>query len=327
MLPKRVIFAASASNTSGAGHLRRLIEIAKTLPESIEKHFIGTIDIAWLASSVENVFLTTLPIEESGVDTIEESGVDDLVILDSYEKEFCLQIESRFTKSKMIQIADRYTFLLPGTRIVFMDLPFVYGEEHVKPRVIAHGIEYLPIRAFKGISLGFKPVASRVIVTTGGVVNEQIYEQLIQEFSKNIYAAIKFEFIGLPNTDLGFTSNLSFHPFGEGFDAVAAGCDTSISAAGTTMWDLLANQKILGITAAVDNQRANFDYAVSSSQALPVFDPETQVVNLENLKVLLFDQNIRQNLYRQIEGKYNFFGATRTCKTILKSFGESSASI
>jgi len=34
MLPKRVIFAANASNTSGAGHLRRLIEIAKALPKT-----------------------------------------------------------------------------------------------------------------------------------------------------------------------------------------------------------------------------------------------------------------------------------------------------
>ena len=105
MLPKRVIFAANASNTSGAGHLRRLIEIAKVLPESIEKHLIGSIDIPWLKTSAENVFLTNLPIKEY--------GVDDLVVLNSYEKEFCLQIESGLTKSQIIQIADRYTFLLP----------------------------------------------------------------------------------------------------------------------------------------------------------------------------------------------------------------------
>ena len=208
-----------------------------------------------------------------------------------------------------------------------MDLPFVYWSVDVKPRVIAHGIEYLPTRAFKGVSSSFKPVASKIIITTGGVVSQRIYEQLIQEFSKDVYAAINFEFSGLPITDSGFTSNLSFHPFGEGFDAVAAECDTAIAASGTTMWDLLVNQMMLGITATVENQRANFDYAVSSSQALPVFDPETQALNLENLKVLLFDQNIRQNLYGQIAGKYNFFGATRTSKAILQSFSESSASI
>ena len=318
MLPKRVIFAANASNTSGAGHLRRLIEIAKALPESIEKHLIGSIDIPWLKTSAENVFLKNLPIKEY--------GVDDLVVLDSYEKEFCLQIESELTKSQIIQIADRYTFLLPRSKIVFMDLPFVYGSEDVAPRVISHGIEYLPIRAFKVVSSNFKPVASRVLITTGGVVNERIYEQLIQEFSKDVYAAINFEFIGLPKAVSNFTSNLRFHTFGESFDAVAAECDTAISAAGTTMWDLLANQMILGITSTVENQRANFDYAVSLNQALLVFDPKTQALNLDNFKSLLFDQNVRQRLYRQIAGKYNFFGATHTSEAILNSFSESYAS-
>ena len=319
MLPKRVIFAANASDTSGAGHLRRLIEIAKALPKSIEKHLIGSIDIPWLKTSTEKVFLMNL--------SIKESGVDDLVIIDSYEKEFCLQIESGFTKSPIVQIADRYTFLLPRSKIVFMDLPFVYGSEHVRPRVISHGIEYLPIRDFKVVGSTFKPVASRVLITTGGVVNEQIYEQLIQEFSKDAYSAINFEFIGLFNTDLSFTSNLRFHPLGESFDAIAAECDTSISAAGTTMWDLLANQMMWGIAAIVKNQRANFDYAVSMSQALPMFDPETQALNLDNLKALLFDQNIRKKLYGQISGKYNFLGAIRTSEAILKSFSESYTSL
>ena len=319
MLPKRVIFAANASNTSGAGHLRRLIEIAKALPKSIEKHLIGSIDIPWLKTSAENVFSTNLPIKEH--------GVDDLVILDSYEKEFCLQIESEFANSQVIQIVDRYTFLLPRVKVVFMDLPFVYGSEDVEPRVIAHGIECLPIRAFKTVSSNFNPVATRVLITTGGVVNERIYEQLIPEFSKDVYAAINFEFIGLPKVVSNFTSNLRFHPFGESFDAVAAECDTAISAAGTTMWDLLANQMMLGIAATVENQRANFDYALSLSQALPVFDPETQALNLDNLKSLLFDQNIRQKLYKQIVGKYNFFGATRTSEAILKSFSESYTSL
>ncbi len=319
MLPKRVIFAANASNTSGAGHLRRLIEIAKALPKQIEKHLIGSIDIPWLKTSTDKVFLTNL--------SIKKSGVDDLVIIDSYEKTFCLQIESGFTESQIIQIADRYTFLLPRSKIIFMDLPFIYGSEHVRPRVISHGIKYLPIRPFKVAGSNFKSVASRVLITTGGVVNERIYEQLIHEFSKGVYAGINFEFIGFPNTNLDVTSNLRFHPLGENFDAVAAECDTSISASGTTMWDLLANQLILGIASTVENQRANFDYAVSLSQALPVFDAETQALNLDNLKTLLFDQDTRQKLYAQISGKYDFFGADRTSEVILKLFSEISVSI
>jgi hypothetical protein len=65
---------------------------------------------------------------------------------------------------------------------------------------------------------------------------------------------------------------------------------------------------------------------VSLNQALPMFDPETQQFNLENLKVLLFDRNIRQKFYKVIAGKYNFFGATRTSEAFLNSFSESYAS-
>ena len=314
MLPKRVIFAANANNTSGAGHLRRLIEIAKVLPESIEKHIIGSIDIPWLKTSAERIFLPPFPIQKY--------GADDLVVLDSYEREFCLQIQSRFTDSQIFQVADRHTFLLPRVQIVFMDLPFAYKSKNVNHRVIAHGIEYLPIRTFKAISSKFKPRALRVLITSGGVVSERIYQQLVQELSSDYYSEINFEFIGLPKVVSNFPDNLRFHPLGESFDVVVAESDTAISAAGTTMWDLLANQITLGIAAIVENQRTNFDYAVGSNLALPVFDPVTHELNLGNLRALLFNQDTRKLLYGNSFGKHDFLGATRTSEAILNSFSK-----
>ena len=314
MLPKRVVFAANASTTTGAGHLRRLIEIAKALPDSIEKHLIGSIDIPWLKTSSARAFLPPLPIQEY--------GADDLVVLDSYDREFCFQIQSRFTSSQIVQVADRHTFLLPRVQIVFMDIPFIYKSKSIDNRVIVHGVEYLPIRKFKVINSKFKPRALRVLITSGGVVSERIYQQLARELSNDDYSEINFEFIGLPKIVSNFPDNLRFHPLGDSFDVIAAESDTAISAAGTTMWDLLANQKILGIAAIVENQKSNFDYAVGSNLALPIFDPVTHELNLGNLRALLFNQDTRKLLYGNSFGKYDFLGATRTSEVILNSFSK-----
>lgn len=312
MLPKRVIFAANARLASGAGHIRRLIEVANALPASIERHFFGSIEIPWLQTFSRERFLPTLPYSDY--------GVNDLVILDSYEEDFCAQTALSFRSSKIIQISDRHTFLLPTSKILFMDLPFQYVSADIGRRVIAHGVEYLPIRQFRknGLNIGAK--AKRVLITTGGVVNDSIFEQLMNELTKNIYKSIRFEFIGRPFKGSRIVDNFTFHPLGAGFDFVAGECDTAISAAGTTMWDLLANNFIIGLAAIAENQRTNFEFALHSNQALPVFSSDELELNQDNLRALFFDENVRQALYRRIIGQYDFLGAARSSKAILESF-------
>jgi len=81
MLPKKVLFAANATMTSGAGHLRRLIEIVKVLPESIEKLHFGHVEMSWLDELVNKSF--------DSFELKDSYGQVDIVILDSYDKEFC----------------------------------------------------------------------------------------------------------------------------------------------------------------------------------------------------------------------------------------------
>ena len=111
-----------------------------------------------------------------------------------------------------------------------------------------------------------------------------------------------------------------FYQFGHSFDTIVGDCDTAISAAGTTMWDLMANRKILGLVATVENQKANFSFAVNSNQALPVFKPDNQKLEVDNLKALLFDRGIRQALYSGTLGNYDFTGAERTWYSIMAAF-------
>ena len=311
MTPKRVVFVANASQSSGAGHVRRLIELSKGLPHTIERHFLGTIEFSWLKEIVyDNFFIW---------DPQMACGSKDLIILDSYEVDFCLTVKSLFPHSKIIQIADRYTFLLPDTEIIFMDLPFTYEDKSIASRVLAHGIEFLPIRSFRNQKPSFKQQAERVLVTTGGSIVHDITLMLAEEFTKDAYREISFDFIGHLETSTKYSPNLQFHDFGDSFDFIAGACDTAISAAGTTMWDLFANRILVGLGAVVENQCANLDYALFSNQALGVLSPMTMQLNFEALQLLFFDNKARGSLYEEISNKYDFLGAQRTSEVILSA--------
>jgi len=310
MLPKKVIFATLANRTTGAGHIRRLVEISRQLPESIEKFIFGTIEIVWVQEFVDRLFLELDPQECFSEDT--------LVILDSYDKAFCLLVDSRFPNSKIIQIADRFTFLLPRANLIFLDLPFEYPNESIKLREIGNGIEYLPIRRFEKGERRFLERAERVLITTGGQVNENIFNLIIKELISSRYKDIKFDFIGIPNSHNISLRNVEFHELGKTFDDIAAMCDTSISAAGTTMWDLLANKIIVGLVAVVENQKANLDFAVQSDQAVEIIDYQNLNFNTDLFQSLLFDKDLRYKLFKNISGKYDFLGAKRIGELILQ---------
>ena len=311
MLPKRVTFATNVSKSSGAGHFRRLLEISRALPASIEKMFFGSLEISWVREISEKAFLTANPFEK-----YEEN---DLVVLDSYDELFCQQVSSLFSNCTTLQIADRYTPLLPHSLIIFMDLPFSYAHSSIESRVLAHGIKYLPSRRLSKQSVEFLEQAKRVLVTTGGLVNNYIFDQLIVELAKNKYRDIAFEFIGDYEHIPKDVNNFHFHSFGSNFDSIAKDCDTAISAAGTTLWDLLASQKIVGLAAIFENQMANFEYVIEKRQALEIFSAVDLDLNAEGLQTLFFDTSVRRSIQEEISDKYDFDGAMRVYNLILEA--------
>jgi spore coat polysaccharide biosynthesis predicted glycosyltransferase SpsG len=310
VFPKGVVFAANATYASGAGHLMRLIEVAKNLPDSVKKFFVGSVDIPWIDNLKEDIFI---PVSTSTI-----HGQESLVIIDSYDPDFCTLIRSSFPHSNVVQIADRYSFLLPSSHLIFMDLPFVHQDKGVEERVIAHGIEYLPKRKFHSSDKLFQSEARRVLITTGGATDQSFFAQLFEELSRDMYQHIEFNFIGQFERGFANQGNFKFHEPGLSFDKIAGYCDTAISSSGTTMWDLLANQMVVGLSAIVENQLSNYQYATSSYQALPIFCEDSRILSRENLEILLFDHEARRNLRSNIIGRYDFLGASRVCELISK---------
>ena len=306
MLPKRVVFATIASPDSGAGHLMRLIGLAKSMPNSIEKIFLGSATIPWIEKLAQRTFVSA---NLSDPRTLYDKS--SLVILDSYDFEFCSFIGSIFPHSRIIQVVDRYTRILPDSQLIVMDLPFVYETQAVNNRILAHGIEYLPKRKFLSTNREFSEMAKKVLITTGATADELVYSQLLEELTLDAYKDIEFNFIGKYMPPLLANTNIRFHDSGSGFESIAAACDTAISASGTTMWDLFANTLVVGLAAIVENQLANFLFATESNQALAIFNPKSKKLIRDNLGLLFFDQDLRRKLYRNVSGKYDFLGADR----------------
>jgi spore coat polysaccharide biosynthesis predicted glycosyltransferase SpsG len=311
MLPKRVVFATNVSKLSGAGHFRRLVEISRELPPSFERAFFGSVEIPWVKALLEETF--------PKVDFNNDHGGNNLIVLDSYDKDFCQQVNSFFSKSTVLQIADRYTPLLPNSLVIFMDLPFLYADSSIESRVIAHGIDYLPTRNMSKKNHEVPDQAKRILVTTGGSVNETVFGQLLAELDKKKYRDLAFEFIGEYKNIPRDVNYFHFHSFGSGFDAIAKDCDTAISASGTTLWDLLASQKIVGLAAIVENQIANYQYATANKQAIGIFSIDSLELDVEALHALLFDTNVRRSIQEEISDEYDFDGAKRFCNLILKA--------
>jgi spore coat polysaccharide biosynthesis predicted glycosyltransferase SpsG len=312
MLPRRVVFAANATTSTGAGHVMRLVEISKALPFPMETCFIGSIELPWVKELLDRSF----PSQSSEVGEI--FGKHDLVVVDSYDDVFCRLVANSSRESTIVQVADRYTPLLPNSFIIFMDLPLDHQSEEVSRRIVAHGIRFIPARKLHPVETKFQPIAKKVLVTTGGSVDQRIFLQLIAEVVKDEYRAIDFHFMGVLDDSVQSGVNLYFHEIGSGFDSIAQNCDTAISAAGTSMWGFLANNYVLGLAAIVENQKANYSYVTDLKHALPVFDLNNMRLDVGFLRTLLFDETTRRLIYRAISGQYDTLGSSRVCDLLLK---------
>jgi spore coat polysaccharide biosynthesis predicted glycosyltransferase SpsG len=289
MLPTSIVFAANASEAVGAGHLRRMIEIAKSFPSSIPKFFYGSVDIPWLANLTKE-YLRTL-------DRANLDASNTIVVIDSYDESFCYQVSKAFLGSLLIQIADQNSYVLPRAKVLFMDKPFEYANTLNPNQIIGHDLKFFPARNYGNADLIFPPQARRVLVTTGGVVHPRFIQSIVQILKHEAFNKIEFNFFGIdPKMLVGFRIANNFE-LGSDFDSIAAACDTAISSAGTTMWDLLANNKVLGVYHLAANQKGNFDFVLQKRIAMSLISPTSQEFSRVYFDKLLLDRETRFKLF------------------------------
>jgi spore coat polysaccharide biosynthesis predicted glycosyltransferase SpsG len=304
---KEVVFASQATLESGAGHLRRCIRFAQELPRDIQKYQIGKIEIEWLSSLNQATF--------SVLKNESERPNCSLVILDSYDKDFCEYIREKYLDDPIIQIADRFTPILEGVSILWLDFPDGTKFHKHEPEIIASGLKFMPIsKISRGINK-FEGAAKNVLVTTGGNPYVPAVELISRELSKSNYKDIEVHFLGNKPSFLSSQENIHYYKPGLILDELLEKVDTVITASGTSLWDFLANGFCVGAIKVVENQSRNFDYVSKTDQVVPIcLDMGGKALG-HSLRTLFFDLQVRKNL-TLASSYYDFDGARRFAKIV-----------
>ena len=304
--PRALVFAVEATPDSGAGHLRRCIRFAQGFNPETEKFHVGKVEIDWLVSSQQKTF--------SVLGESSQMLTDPIVILDSYDLEFCRQIQKRFPKETIIQIADRFTPVLDDVFVLWLD--FSDGEqfENCQNQIIGAGFEYMPIIRIDRRDKGFLGVARKVLITTGGNPFLRINEEFCSVLSKSQFKGIGFHFIGEQPSALETQGNFIFHPPGVALDKIAEEADTIITGCGTSLWDFLANNFCVGAMKLVENQDRNYKYVEYSRQAIPLRLNEYELE--ESLEELILSSETRRGLVDASTGFFDFEGSRRFAQLV-----------
>lgn len=305
---QEVVFAAEATFISGAGHLRRSMSFAEALDPKTRKFHIGQIEIEWLLAPSKVYF-----------DFLDRDFVElvkPLIILDSYDFDFCQLIRDLFPTEKIIQVADRFTTVLDDVNIIWLDFPDGKEFQKHKSQILDFGLKLMPIRKINRFFGESFPIAKNVLVTTGGNPSLVTLEILCRELSRDMYRGVEFHFIG-ENPDNSISlKNFHFYKPGIVLEELSTKVDTVITACGTSLWDFLANGFCVGAINLVENQLRNFEYVVSSNHAIPVNLNQRGNQLSDSLQSLFFNVSVRKKLVDQTSRFYDFEGAQRFVKII-----------
>jgi len=308
-MESEILFLCRANNVVGAGHVRRSIDWANSINSmGIKASMSGTNDIDWLKTLVPK----GMWIELSEIDLEPK-----MVIVDSYDEIFLKECFSRFPASKKIQIADSNSKLMDGYDVIWVDHtypPLAIPEKN--NRVLASGLNLLPIRPFPNNEV-FCDTAKNVLVTFGGTSSGKFADLFLDTFPFGDYAQVKFHLF-CDSSELALPPNVKSYSLGVAMDVVSGQCDTVISASGTSVWNFVANRKVLGVVTIVDNQRSNSLYVSTRGFGLLLGSlGEGQGLRVDLLDQLLFDSQTRINMCNKDRSWIGFTGAVHFAETVV----------
>jgi len=308
-----IVFVAYASLTAGAGHVRRSSVLARHLISvGFKAHLRGNVELDWLVRECEESF--------DSVSNLSETEFFDVLVIDTYDP-ILIQRATEKIKSKFtIQIADGFTPLIEPFPLLWLE-PIPPSDEVLKfTEVLGFGISYFPLRKFKR-SLGFSRVGKEVLVTSGGTSDLETFNLLMVASQSLEFREIHFNFFTNKHPEKNMPLNWTVFETGQEMELVLAECDTVISAAGTSMWDFLANEFPLAAFKYSDNQKMNFEYVVDNKLALPFDFRNGNIKDVSLvLESLLLSSTSRESLTKLSSSILDFEGPGRFSKIIQSRF-------
>lgn len=306
----QVIFAANADALNGSGHLKRCIEYANCLDRTqFSPTIYGGCDFQWLSKMASE---RNLKISKRF-----ELNLQNILIVDSYDKVFVNEVIQTFGSVYPIQIADPYTPLHPSAQLIWFD-PGAIPTELTK-RVIASGTGYFPVCNFHS-NVTPTPVAKNVLVSVGGSRQATKLGRLLDAIDADLYKETVFHVLGENEFESSFRNQFVFYPLGDSLGYLTRVCDTAITASGVSSWDFLSNGLRLGFFKFVENQSSNYSFLCENKLGIPV-SVDGVTFDSESIRKLIADSEWRSKLTPMVSELFDFNWQQRF-KELINSIAE-----
>lgn len=304
------LFACNANSVSGVGHVMRCIEYARSLQHAgIKVDFIGDIEIGWLQEYLKKL----------GVGLLEEPAeAYSLLILDSYDLSYLLEVIGKVEANLVIQLGDRNTPILDNVYLIWLDTNFQELKLETQERVILQGLPAFPTKRLSATK-SLKTPAENVLVTLGGSPKDRDVESIVEVISKPDFNRVNFHIFTHSLSKKNLLFNVRFYALGHNLVEVAGYCDTAISGSGTSIWDFLSSKRHVGAVCLVDNQEANYRYVTHGKMAIGLGNFHLgEPLNMDALKSLLFNRNLRGQLIANLPEDLDGNGAARFTEKVFE---------
>lgn len=274
---------ADAKIHSGAGHLMRCLRYSQEFSKrNIKTFLIGSIEIPWILESdiIDNFFSIS-----QKKDLNFKPG--DLIIVDSYDFENISWLSDVASKFPVIQIVDDVTDFINDAYIVNLNpVNSNLSDFKVDNDRYFWGIKYFPCTKI----LKKSNPTDTLFIGGGGDANDFSLE-ILKNFKKIDDIEMHFHLFSRFTESQKQVPKLTLHKLGFDLNKVLPQCVNVVSAAGTSVWDFLANGFNLAVVKSVSNQNNNYNFLVDNSLAIGLgeYNHDSWTLDYEALRKFLFN--------------------------------------
>ena len=314
---KRYIFKVDATLSTGAGHFKRCLTIAHELDFNRSSIvFVGRFEIPWI---IDDLNLNSIEYLDS---MNFSSKNNDILILDQYEIDFEFLSNNKFQQT--IQIVDTASPLIDANLFLHLGSDTSFLKSKIKDGKVLGGLNYLAVRGFNNNeNTKVNISAKNLLIVGGGTDIHNFSESIIKALESVEKQNIEIHIMSneLFNNHKGLANNFHFHKLGGELDNLMSDVDTVITTAGTSSWDFIANQKVVGIALAVENQIPNFTFQIENNLALNIGNYKSGIgwqILPEAITNLIFNNELRSKLLKNSSSMVDLDGPKRVAAEIIE---------
>lgn len=314
----RLVFRVDASPKIGTGHVMRCSAI---IEEAIERGIscivVGQLGgLRWLEERLKLV--GALHYEREIDFQIDKD--EDILVIDSYELAVTHEFVQPKNWKKIVSISDNFTPNYLASLVIHPGIDEYHNK--VEGSRVLTGPKFIPFRkSIKKSSQVKNSFVRKIVIFAGGIDNFGFALNLAGHLKglKDFTQAVFFSSSKLEINSLD--SRFVVHDFGPSLDVELENCDLVFTTASTSSLEIIAREIPLGICYSVDNQIPYFDALIKENVAFSIgkLNPaKNWELNGEDIKRLVTDSNLRNQLSANSRGFLDLLGSQRLVNEILK---------